>query len=93
MKTVTVTALRKDIFRLIDQVLATGEPIVVRRKGGRIVLRGEPENDSETEEARAERWRRFWTEPPDIVEDLSFEDIESALKAYWQNSPSSPDLD
>src|ERR1700722_3705794 len=43
MKTVTITELRRNIFRLIDETLETGEPIVLNRKGKRLVLsRGAP---------------------------------------------------
>jgi prevent-host-death family protein len=37
MKEVTLTELRRNIFRLVDEALATGEPIVVTRKGQRVV--------------------------------------------------------
>jgi prevent-host-death family protein len=89
MKTVTITELRRNIFRLIDETLATGEPIVLNRKGKRVVL--SPETSvlptTETKEEREERWRKFWAEPPppgweDV--DLSFETLDRALKEYWQ---------
>jgi len=32
--TVTASVLRKDIYQLLDQVLATGKPLVVKRKSG-----------------------------------------------------------
>ena len=35
MKEVTLTELRRNIFRLVDEALETGEPIVVKRKGQR----------------------------------------------------------
>src|SRR5665213_3186435 len=42
MKTVTMTELRRNLFHLVDEAVATGEAIVVERKGARIVIRGEP---------------------------------------------------
>ncbi len=32
--TVTASVLRKDIYQLLDQVLATGKPLSVKRKNG-----------------------------------------------------------
>jgi hypothetical protein len=81
MKVVTLTEFRKNLFRLVDEVLETGEPIVIDRKGGRLVVRGEAPPSASEEAARAEKWRRFWTSPPppgwDNV-DLSPEDIREA---------------
>jgi Antitoxin Phd_YefM, type II toxin-antitoxin system len=89
MKTVTITELRRNIFRLIDETLETGEPIVLNRKGKRLVLsRDAPVlATTETEEQREARWREFWAEPPppgweDV--DLSFETLDRALKEAWR---------
>jgi len=89
MKTVTITELRRNIFRLIDESLATGEPIVLNRKGKRVVLGPETAAPllAETEEERAERRRKFWDEPPppgweDC--DLSVEALKAARREYWQ---------
>lgn len=38
METVTLTALRQNIFRLADQVLETGEPVLIERNGRHLVL-------------------------------------------------------
>jgi prevent-host-death family protein len=87
MKTVTITELRRNIFRLIDEALETGEPIVLNRRGKRVVL--SPETLSapvETDAARAARWRRFWATPSEIREDLTLEEIEAAGEAYWRRS-------
>ncbi len=32
------TALRKDLYRLLDQVLETGQPLEVERKGRRLLI-------------------------------------------------------
>jgi antitoxin (DNA-binding transcriptional repressor) of toxin-antitoxin stability system len=89
MKTVTITELRRNIFRLIDETLATGEPIVLNRKGKRVVLGPETAAPAvvETEAEREERWRKFWAEPPPPGWencDLSFEALDRASKEYWQ---------
>jgi len=38
METVTLTALRQNIFQLADQVLETGEPVVIERNGRHLLL-------------------------------------------------------
>lgn len=38
MQTVTLTALRQNIFQLADQVLETGEPVVIERNGRHLLL-------------------------------------------------------
>ncbi|MGH6986644.1 MAG: hypothetical protein ACRED9_07385 [Caulobacteraceae bacterium] len=83
----TITELRRNIFRLVDEALATGEPIVFRRRGRRMILRsegGESSAAAEHDEERDERWRRFWAAPAEIHEDLSLEEIESAGETYWR---------
>jgi len=32
----TASALRRDIYRILDRVLETGEPVVIERKGRRV---------------------------------------------------------
>ncbi len=41
MKTVTLTEFRKNIFRMVDEAVSTGEPIVIDRNGARVIIRGE----------------------------------------------------
>jgi PHD/YefM family antitoxin component YafN of YafNO toxin-antitoxin module len=88
MKTVTITELRRNIFRLIDESLETGEPILLHRKGKRVVLGPETAARAvETQEERSERLRKFWDEPPPPGmedADLSFETLDRAVKEYWQ---------
>lgn len=38
MEKLTVTALRKNLFNVIDHVLATGEPVEIERNGKRLLL-------------------------------------------------------
>lgn len=42
MSATTLTALRKNLFQLADQVLATGEPVIIERHGRRLALMAEP---------------------------------------------------
>jgi antitoxin (DNA-binding transcriptional repressor) of toxin-antitoxin stability system len=86
MKEVTLTELRRNIFRLIDEALATGESIVVKRKGHTVKV--VPERADRRGERPApndkEAWARFWATPSEIQEDLTLEEIEAAGEAYWQ---------
>lgn len=36
MPTITVSALRADIYRIIDRVVRTGQPVEITRKGKRV---------------------------------------------------------
>ena len=36
--TITASKLRKDVYRILDQVLRTGEPIEIERKGRRLLI-------------------------------------------------------
>lgn len=38
MEKLTVTALRQNLFNVIDHVLATGEPVEIERHGKRLLL-------------------------------------------------------
>lgn len=38
MEKMTVTALRQNLFNVIDHVLATGEPVEIERHGKRLLL-------------------------------------------------------
>lgn len=38
MEKLTLTALRQDLFRVVDRVLATGSPVAIERKGKTILL-------------------------------------------------------
>lgn len=39
MKKLTATQLRSELYRILDQVLETGEPVEIERARGTIVLR------------------------------------------------------
>ena len=36
--TVTASVLRKDIYQLLDQVLATGKPLTIKRRSGTVKI-------------------------------------------------------
>jgi Antitoxin Phd_YefM, type II toxin-antitoxin system len=41
--TITASKLREDIYRILDQVLATGEPVEIERNGRRLrIIADEP---------------------------------------------------
>jgi antitoxin (DNA-binding transcriptional repressor) of toxin-antitoxin stability system len=42
MQNLTLTTLRKNLFQVADQVLATGEPVIIERHGRRLALVAEP---------------------------------------------------
>jgi antitoxin (DNA-binding transcriptional repressor) of toxin-antitoxin stability system len=42
MQNLTLTTLRKNLYQLADQVLATGEPVIIERNGRRLALIAEP---------------------------------------------------
>ena len=88
MKEITLTELRRNIFQLVDHALATGEPIVIRRKGQRLIVQTDtPITHEEATDAWLEaRWRKWWETPSEIQEDLTLEEIEAAGEAYWQPS-------
>jgi hypothetical protein len=63
---VTPTALRKDLYALLDRVIETGEPLEIERKGVTLKVKAEPV------ESRLERIRRMgikdlWIGDPDDI--------------------------
>lgn len=65
MNTLTLTALRQNIFQVADQVLATGEPVVIERNGRRLVLAAaQPKIDWE----HLPRRQAIVGDPEDLVE-------------------------
>ena len=87
MVEITLTNLRKSLFKTVDAVLETGEQVVIRRKGRRLVLREE----SETPDiSYLVLWRRYVARGRREDEpDLSFEEIEQALAEArtWDEEP------
>lgn len=42
MRKITPTELRRDLFKLLDEVLQTGEGLEIERAGGRVLLLAQP---------------------------------------------------
>lgn len=57
MSLVTLTTLRKDLFRMVDRVLETGRPLTLVRNGRRLIL--SPEPVASQGEAREDRFDRM----------------------------------
>lgn len=36
--TITLSALRQNIYRIIDELIETGEPIIISRKGTKVII-------------------------------------------------------
>ncbi|HWF77408.1 MAG TPA: type II toxin-antitoxin system Phd/YefM family antitoxin [Caulobacteraceae bacterium] len=89
MKEVTLTELRRNIFRLVDEALETGEPILVKRKGQRVLIGPDrpPTKEQAVDAWLKARWRRYFDSPAEIEEGLTLQEIEEAGEAYWRPSP------
>jgi len=56
MTEVTLTELRKNLFKLVDRAIETGEPLVVRRKGRKVLIQAPPA-ESQKQETPERRWK------------------------------------
>lgn len=83
MTEVTLTALRKDLFRLVDSVLATGEPLVIRRGERRLTLVAEAVQREMTPE---ERWDAYMAQGVREGADDWADDIDTN-KSHWTWDP------
>jgi len=83
MTEVTLTALRKDLFRLVDSVLATGEPLVIRRGERRLTLVAEAVERKMTPE---ERWDAYMAQGVREGADGWADDIDTN-KSHWTWDP------
>lgn len=64
MPKITLTELRKDLFRLADRALETGEPVVIERNGRTMVLMEAGQAfEHAPKQTHAERVRAFLAEP------------------------------
>ena len=57
MAEITLTTLRKDLFRIVDRVLETGRPLTLVRNGRRLTIAVQP--DYSTPEGREQRFDRM----------------------------------
>ncbi len=55
MKTISLTAIRSQIYKIFDQVLETGKPVYVKRKGRIIKI---------DLDKRLPRTKRLFSQPP-----------------------------
>ena len=77
----TPSKLRADVYRILDRILATGEPVHVERKGRRLVISSADGPVGPTADRRR-RLEDFSVAPTLIVgnpEDL----VEAEWSAYW----------
>jgi prevent-host-death family protein len=63
--TVTASKLRADIYRLLDQVLETGEPVTIERRGRKLQI--VPERPRSKIERLAKRPGFIVGDPEDLV--------------------------
>lgn len=70
---ITASKLRQDVYRILDEVLATGEPVEIRRKGQtlRIVAESVP---ARSRLAAMEPWPDLITGDPDDLVHLDWTD-------------------
>jgi prevent-host-death family protein len=69
---VSVTELRQNLYRIIDTVLETGEPVEVARKGGTVRI---------VPDKKASIWDRL------EVHDVIAGDIEESWHGIWDGEP------
>lgn len=85
MKVITLTELRKNIFRLADETLDSGEPLLIERNGRR--LRLEEDKPATAMLSVQEQWERYKALPPSAdMPSLSFEEIEDSGWT-WDEEP------
>lgn len=65
MQTLSLTALRQNIFQVADHVLDTGEPVIIERHGQRLVLA--PEKPASKLD-KLPRRKLFDGDPEELVE-------------------------
>jgi hypothetical protein len=77
MAEITLTNLRKDLFRLVDEMIETGRPLRVRRGSVVVELNTRVVAGGEGRLTPQQRWERF-LEKPERPTDLpvEFEDLE-----------------
>lgn len=85
MAKITLTDLRKDLFRLADKALETGEPVVIERKGRTMVLMeaGKPFEHAPAAQTHAERVRAFLASPSPFPPF----DFDPDDNSHWTWSP------
>jgi len=77
----TPSKLRADVYRILDRVLATGEPVQVRRNG-RLLLISPAEGVREPDPGRRRRLEDFAISPTLLVGDPD-DIVEMDWSRYW----------
>ncbi|MDO9336532.1 MAG: type II toxin-antitoxin system Phd/YefM family antitoxin [Caulobacter sp.] len=85
MAKITLTELRKDLFRLADRALETGEPVVIERNGRTMVLmEARKPFEAAPAQTHAERVRALLASPsPFPPMDLSLEEMAGGGGYDW----------
>jgi len=68
---ITPTQLRKDLYRLLDRIIETGEPLQIDRKGVTLQIERKPAL-SKLERIRAMGRPDVWVGDPNDIFDLDF---------------------
>jgi PHD/YefM family antitoxin component YafN of YafNO toxin-antitoxin module len=91
LKHITPTKLRANIYKILDEIIATGKPVTVDRNGEKIVLiktnkakkTGRADKNSEEEYTKLSRLR-----PMNILaEGVTDEDLIYESVAEWDGEP------
>lgn len=65
--TVTASKLREDVYRILDQVLKTGTPVEIVRRGRKLKIIPEEEPRTRKLDRLAKRPKALLTDPEDLV--------------------------
>ena len=75
---VTATQLRQNLYRIIDTILETGEPVEITRKGGTVRI---------VPDRKTSIWDRL------EVHDVVIGDVELSWDSIWDGEPELDALD
>lgn len=77
MTDITLTELRKDLFRLVDEMISTGRPLRVRRGTMIVEVKTRIVDEGDRVLTPQQRWERFLAKPERGTDlPLDFEDLE-----------------
>jgi len=77
----TPSKLRADVYRILDRVLATGEPVEVVRKGRRLVI--SPTEGTDVPSGRRRRRLEDFAVSPSLIVGNPEEMVEVDWSQYW----------
>lgn len=85
MSDLTITEMRKTLFQIIDQMIDTGEPVRVRRRGVTVELAPRLVGGRSHDPTPEERWARFLTKPErKTSKSADFEALENGPHWEWR---------